>query len=435
MRRRLPIALVFAFAFVVTALPAQATFYGQPGRIAISRSVEHDGVAEPDIFTMRPDGTGVRNLTPRPGAQYDGTWSPDGRWIVYEDFLEGRKRVLTMTARGRPGTWLVSSGFRNGRVEDPVRPSWSPDGTKVAYVMHRYPPTPDLTGGADVTSTLEVVDAVTRERRVLVGETPNTVLYDPYWSPDGTKIVFANYSPFVNGDSQTASIYVVNSDGSDLTRLSAPGTSEHRPTWTPDGRIMFISVHSCPAVPSPGECRSLYVMNPDGSDRRLLRSGEEDWTGEGEADQLFLARPSPNGSKVALLLAGGAFTAETRLQLWLWDPVGGSKEHLLTDFEPARTHPEPPSESQSESSFEFDWQPRCTVRGTRGDDTLRGTPGRDLICGLGGDDVLKGLGGDDVIFGHGGNDRVTGGAGRDIVVGNAGRNRCDRDESDYSRVC
>ncbi|MDQ3940320.1 MAG: hypothetical protein M3238_03100 [Actinomycetota bacterium] len=297
--------------------------------------------------------------------------------------------------------------------------------------MHRYPSTGGIGGGTDVTSAIEAVDVATRERRVLVEETPGAVFYDPYWSPDGTKVVFTSYSPFVFGGSPSPSIYVVNSDGSGLTRLSEPDTPEYRPTWTPDGRIMFLRAHGCAAA-SEG-CQSLYVMDAGGGDVRLLRSGEEDWTGEGEADQLFLARSSPDGSKVALLLAGGS--QDRRNELWLWDPIGGSKEHLLTDFKPAQSHPRPPSDSEGTTSYSFDWQPRCTVQGTRGNDVLRGTAGRDLICGLGGNDVIKGRGGDDVLFGHAGNDRLVGGAGRDIVVGNGGRDRCDRDKTDYSRAC
>lgn len=42
---------------------------------------------------------------------------------------------------------------------------------------------------------------------------------------------------------------------------------------------------------------------------------------------------------------------------------------------------------------------RCTITGTRSDDTLVGTAGDDVICGLGGSDTISGAGGDDEIWG------------------------------------
>jgi hypothetical protein len=60
--------------------------------------------------------------------------------------------------------------------------------------------------------------------------------------------------------------------------------------------------------------------------------------------------------------------------------------------------------------------PKCTVRGTAGDDVLRGTGDDDVICGRGGDDRLVGGGGDDVLIGGSGRDRLDGGAGEDVLV-------------------
>lgn len=50
-----PLALLMSVANVMTAIPASATFPGKNGRIAF--------VFGPDIFTMNPDGSDVRQLT------------------------------------------------------------------------------------------------------------------------------------------------------------------------------------------------------------------------------------------------------------------------------------------------------------------------------------------------------------------------------------
>ena len=73
-----------AWSFLVTvlvalaALPAHATFPGKNGRIAF--------VQGPDIFTMNPDGTNIKQLThvgPDGLASWPA-WSADGKQIVFE---------------------------------------------------------------------------------------------------------------------------------------------------------------------------------------------------------------------------------------------------------------------------------------------------------------------------------------------------------------
>jgi RTX calcium-binding nonapeptide repeat (4 copies) len=64
--------------------------------------------------------------------------------------------------------------------------------------------------------------------------------------------------------------------------------------------------------------------------------------------------------------------------------------------------------------------PRCTIRGTAGNDRLVGTRGRDVICGRGGNDRLLGLGGNDVLRGGTGKDVLIGGAGDDRLIGDSG---------------
>ncbi len=91
---------------------------------------------------------------------------------------------------------------------------------------------------------------------------------NPAWSPDGRQLAFANYN---------YSLYVVNADGANLSRLEPKG---YAPTWSPDGlQIAFIAHHY-------QEELAIGVMNRDGSNFRLLTNETRDlwpaWSPDGQ---------------------------------------------------------------------------------------------------------------------------------------------------------
>jgi Ca2+-binding RTX toxin-like protein len=67
--------------------------------------------------------------------------------------------------------------------------------------------------------------------------------------------------------------------------------------------------------------------------------------------------------------------------------------------------------------------PRCTIKGTPGDDVLRGTGRANVLCGGGGDDRISGKGGADTLRGGGGKDLLRGGGGADLLEGGGGADR------------
>ncbi len=98
-------------------------------------------------------------------------------------------------------------------------------------------------------------------------ESPPTGVQAYAWSPDGQKIAFASDR---DGNLE---IYVINADGSGLTRLTeSPGT-DTLPRWSPDGkRIAFVSLRDSNA--------EIYIMNADGTDQtRLTRDPTDDFFG------------------------------------------------------------------------------------------------------------------------------------------------------------
>ena len=87
----------------------------------------------------------------------------------------------------------------------------------------------------------------------------------PSWSPDGQRIAFYSYRD------ENWEIYVMNADGSGQTRLTDNPARDIRPSWSPDGRhIAFSSDRDDPDPDDIDRIMSIYVMNVDGSDETRL---------------------------------------------------------------------------------------------------------------------------------------------------------------------
>ncbi len=85
----------------------------------------------------------------------------------------------------------------------------------------------------------------------------------PSWSPDGSRIVFESWRDGVRA------VYVMNADGSGQHRLSADaGASEYDPRWSPDGQtIMFRSLRRAFGGETSVNA---YQVNPDGTNLKRI---------------------------------------------------------------------------------------------------------------------------------------------------------------------
>jgi TolB protein len=166
---------------------------------------------ECDLVAMRPDGDD-REVLSRIRLTYDFAVSPDGRRIAYSQ-LEGlsHSQHLDLYVADINGSNRVR--LTENDTADALA-AWSPDGKRIAFVSNRAESARcfyyDCAG---FTNELWVMDAdgsdVTR-----LTETSEEEL-SPSWSPDGEKIVFVR----VAGDDEPHYLYIVNADGTCATRL------------------------------------------------------------------------------------------------------------------------------------------------------------------------------------------------------------------------
>lgn len=300
--------LLLSIAAAIPLLPrAEATFPGENGRIAFSL----DG----NIFSMDPDGSDVVQLTTGFTNAQSPSWSPDGTKIAFTNFDDPDWDIYIMNADGTGLTKLIDNDRDEGY------PTWSPDGTKIAFDSH---------------GLVYVIDADGTDETLLPIRTDSTTY--PNWSPDGTKIAliddgvvavmnsdgsgftditdcsvcdasFPNWSPdgtkiaFQSGAQTT---YVVNPDGTGLTALE---DNARRPAWSPDGTKITFSNEN-----------GIHVMNSDGANPVSLgvSGGGPDWGIQSTMQQSVLTVD-------AISLSGSPLHMWTEIQ-----PSGGSTETGFT---------------------------------------------------------------------------------------------------------
>ena len=109
------------------------------------------------------------------------------------------------------------------RSNEPIiSPSWSPDGSKVAYVSFEQKK-----------PVIYVQDLVTGGRKVVVNQKGSNSA--PSWSPDGSKLAVA-----LSKDGNTQ-VYSVNADGSGLRRLSNSSGIDTEPQYSADGQTIYFT--------------------------------------------------------------------------------------------------------------------------------------------------------------------------------------------------
>jgi TolB protein len=149
-----------------------------------------------------------------------------------------------------------TNAVRLTRGMDPGPPAWSPDGTRIAFC---------LAEGGDWASIYTINVDGTNLTRLTWGDDASG---DPAWSPDGTRIAFTQWISVDPGDTPIETYYaiwVMNADGSHIVHLTDPaGLFVSGPAWSPDGtQIAF-------ACEQPEGGREICVIDIDGANRRQL---------------------------------------------------------------------------------------------------------------------------------------------------------------------
>ncbi len=171
-----------------------------------------------DIFQADPDGSHLARLTDTPGYDAEGSYSPDGKQIVFTSFRDGDGEIYIMNADGsEPRRITHAKGYDGG-------PFFSPDGTRIVYRSDRH--------DDDLLQLFINNTAGTAERQLTDNGFVN---WGPYWHPDGRHIIYATS----RHGHQNYELYLMDVDTGAQERITYADGFDGLPVFSPDGKRLM----------------------------------------------------------------------------------------------------------------------------------------------------------------------------------------------------
>jgi TolB protein len=265
---------------IPSSVPGSGVSSSLPGKIVFTCFINQID----QICMMNADGTGRKQLTDFQATAFYASLSPDGQTIYFSSRQSGTYEIYSMDINGNAlqrltngigalyapelsldgqtivftnngnGLWVMDANGENPRAisfRDDIDPTWSPDGSMIAFASSRSGKRQLYVMNANGKNVRQVTDL-------------NNMGGRSTWSPDGTKLAF------YRGATGDHDIYIINIDGTGMERLTNGGDNLG-PSWSPDGEwIAFTSFRD-------GN-NEIYIVHPDGrGETRLTNNPISDW--------------------------------------------------------------------------------------------------------------------------------------------------------------
>ena len=307
---RTPLTLILAAAVVGAAAPASSA----SGTIAYQQT---DDAGLFQLWSVPGAGGAPTQLTssataPDPDGCLEGCfaeqpeWSADGTRLFFDSDWSPFVHVWSMAPDGGDRRQVTFSGGFDGF------PGVSPDGATVAF---------DFTSGDESRTGIGVAPVDGSAPHALLTTGPKRGWDShPQYSPDGARIAFQRFvrsdCPETGcrkrGDSGFGgSIWIMNADGSDQHRITAPGQVWADPQWSPDGSLLLIQSYDDRGTFN-GISADLHTIRPDGTGLTAItrtRKGEfsftGDWSPDGSRISFVHFRPGDDHLEIQTMAADG----------------------------------------------------------------------------------------------------------------------------------
>jgi Tol biopolymer transport system component len=225
---------------------------------------DSDWMPHVHVWSIAGDGSDQRQDTFGDGWDGFPGASPDGKTLAIdftEDGDSGQGIVLVP----------IGDGARQRLTNGPKRgwdthPAYSPDGTKIAFMRFTHTECPSSACRArGFGGSIWVMDADGSDQRRLTA--PGQVWADPQWTPDGSKLLIQSYDEGGTRSGVSSDLYTIRPDGTDLEAITRTRKGEFSFTgdWSPDGsRITYVHF-------APGDDHlQIQTMAADGSDPQTV---------------------------------------------------------------------------------------------------------------------------------------------------------------------
>ena len=254
-------SLVIGVAAATTRLASasELSYPGANGRLGFA--VNRGNV---DIYSVALDGSDADRLTSAASFDACPSWSRDGTTIAYCSDASGAFEIWTMRADG------TAKHRETNLKSNATFPDLSPDGRTIVF------------SDCATTCRVMIVDRATGTESVLVDDRRADDT-DPVWSPDGKHVAFLR-SPR-GGAFAGAQVFLARADGSGVRQLTRDRLPKgpFGPDWKPDGTLL--------AYTSGGD---IWTVDLRGRTRRLTRTTPQEWA----------PAWSPDGSRIAFIRRG-----------------------------------------------------------------------------------------------------------------------------------
>ena len=321
--------MLLAIFVLIPADQANAAFPGTNGKIAFSG--QQGGIGNHEIYVTNVGGSETVQVTHMlSDFDFHPSWSPDGtkilfvkRWYEGTDTTKVKSDIFTVKPDGTDLQQLTNDGsFKD-------EPVWSPDGTKIVFMG-------SIDAGDDTDSEIHVMNSDGSGQTILTNS--DQLDESPAWSPNGQDILFLS-----NRGDGIRRLYRMNSDGSNVLPLAnIPNIDAFLPGFkhfdsVSGSNIAFIQSFEN-SVFNPTD---IYTMHSDGSSQINLTNDpvynneDPEWSPDG-SKILYLRQLFPAGfTELVVINADGTSLVNFSTALFgsynfdaSWSPDG--KKILLT---------------------------------------------------------------------------------------------------------